>query len=268
MDLEDTSVDLSDLLAALPTASSRSSSLAAPTLSELPVELKIKVAEHVYALPLESEPGFHLSASPWTSVSKREKESLARLAQTSRLWHAICAPMLAREYTLTRPLLLDHDFLLQRVLTPHGHLVRRLDVGPEDLRTVGLIARVAPIIPLLPHLETLSLTAYNARMLPVLQLSAQVHTLELVLQSGYPEPDFFVPFAPHLRTLFFSTNDFRRVVGLLYDLPRVTSLHLASPSHHDLSIFHRLPLEHLSFADWEYRSPLSTGEGTNIARIV
>ncbi|GAA6032372.1 hypothetical protein JCM8097_008142 [Rhodosporidiobolus ruineniae] len=260
MSSQSTSCSYHDHAHTLPAASSSSLVLISSSLSTLPVELQIKIAEHVYALPLEREPGFHFSASPWPSAPKREKRSLSRLGRTSRLWHGICAPMLAREYTLTRPFLLDPAFLHKYLLSPYGHLVRQLEVGPEDLRNASLVARVASTITLFPNLVTLSLTCYDASTLMLLQLRIPVYTLELNIQEGYPDPEFFLPLAAHLRTLFFSTNTFPHWTAPRYLLPHVTSLVLASPNHHDLSIFQDLPVERLTFTDG------STAPPTRLAR--
>ncbi|GAA6032451.1 hypothetical protein JCM8097_008182 [Rhodosporidiobolus ruineniae] len=166
--------NLYDLTRTLPASSSSPSILISSSLSALPLELKLAVAEAVYILPLQEESHYHFRNSPWP---RREKQTLSRLSRTSKEWHAISAPLLAKEVVLTSPFLLDLDLLRQHPLVSSSDLVRAVEIGFYDMKEVDE-DYLEPVLQSLPHLEVISLTAYDPPYLPILQTAPSVHTLE------------------------------------------------------------------------------------------
>ncbi|GAA6032297.1 hypothetical protein JCM8097_008105 [Rhodosporidiobolus ruineniae] len=224
--------DLSALSTALPTPSSFPPILISPSLSTLPPELKVKIAEAALDLVVRRTQSEEDYCGPvWGNEPKQEKQTLARLSAVSRDWHHICAPILYSHFTLTASLLDKPDFLHNQLLRRHGHLIRSLEV------VMAL------------RLGALSLSCGFPGDLPILQSNSLVETLQLDCYGMcFLYQPILTPFMHHLRTLILRGESPPPRDSSPCHLPLVTTLSLNFLYIENLSFFARLPVEHFSLS--------------------
>ncbi|GAA6032333.1 hypothetical protein JCM8097_008124 [Rhodosporidiobolus ruineniae] len=243
----------------MPELSSSSGILISPSLSSLPPELKLKIAEEVAAF--KSHPFLNLAPGEVVAPEKlvADKMTLAALSRTSREWHTLTVPFLFEAFTLTRKLVLSSDYLFHSVLEPYGHLVRSLIVGQGVIQSPLVRSRMQAIVDVVPNLASLSLSCDFPESLPVLSRPAPITSLNLKLYQGYPSQAFLDPFVATLETLRLSTAPVVNIEPPApYVLPHVTTLELDYSNPPYFPPFARLPLEHLSFRSlYMYRDLLS-----------
>ncbi|GAA6032349.1 hypothetical protein JCM8097_008131 [Rhodosporidiobolus ruineniae] len=248
MSSQSTAGHLVDLSRTLPAPSSSSPILISSSLSALPPELKIKIAEDVADFknraPLNRAVGEFLPSEKLVP----KKTTLVALSRTSKEWRVLSVPLLFKELTLTSTLASSPDSLRQRLLNSYGPFVHSLTIKGDVFDSPQLATSAASIVEALPNLSLLSLSCDNPTLLPTFAHSTALKSLSVRLAKGYPESSSLESFAPSLKVLNLRTAIYQDEVSLPYLLPHVTRVHLYPLFLHDLSRLSRLPIEHLSFA--------------------